>query len=100
MPAALTWGVDFDLFWNLNPKTIKPFKKAYEQSERKEVYMMRYQSWLSGIYVMSAISSCFGKGRQKYPKMPQFEEESEDNKLSDAERFEAFAIAFNHAKKK
>jgi len=56
-------------------------------------------AWLSGMYVKDAISSCFIED-SKYPKRPygQEDEEDEAEQMTDAERFGAWAEAFNKEK--
>lgn len=87
------------MFWTLNPKTIKPFRLSYEHVIRDRAKEMDYQCWLTGRYVAEAISSCFSK-KHKYPSEPYTTEHEEVKPLSDAERFEAYAISYNHMRVK
>lgn len=79
------------MFWHLNPKKLMPFKKAYE----KQLEVQNYMAWLSGKYVQEAISSCFAKNH-RYPQEP-YNKNSENNEttMTDAERFQMFALTFN-----
>lgn len=68
----------------------------YEKGKRDEietqVKLIEYQSWLSGLYVKSAVSSALS-GKAKYPdkpitektKKPQLEEKTDVPKRSEAE---------------
>lgn len=58
-------GVDYDLFWTLNPKTLQPFIKAFKLQQDN----INAQAWLNGLYVRLAIASTFGKN-SPYPKKP------------------------------
>ena len=70
--------------------------REYEKSKRDEietqVKLIEYQSWLSGLYVKSAVSSALSD-KAKYPdkpitektKKPQIEEKTDVPKLSEAE---------------
>lgn len=58
-------GVDYDLFWNLNPKSLMPFIKAFELKQKHDDGAM----WELGFYVKLAIASNFSKGA-KYPDKP------------------------------
>lgn len=58
-------GVDYELFWKLNPKTLQPFIKAFElEEERKDVW-----AWQQGLYIQVAVASNFNK-EVKYPSTP------------------------------
>lgn len=70
--------------------------REYEKSKRDEiktqVKLIEYQSWLSGLYVKSAVASALSD-KAKYPdkpitektKKPQIEEKTDVPKRSDAE---------------
>ena len=70
--------------------------REYEKSKRDEietqVKLIEYQSWLSGLYVKSAVSSALSD-KAKYPdkpitektKKPQIEEKTDVPKRSEAE---------------
>jgi len=58
-------GVDYDLFWRLNPKSLSPFIKAFTLSRERE----SYTSWEIGKYVQIAIASAFNT-KTKYPEQP------------------------------
>lgn len=75
-------GVDYNLFWELDPNTLKPFTKAFDLRLKVE----DAQSWRAGMYIQQAIASSLNK-RAKYPKKPfmydgptQIEMTSEDIK--------------------
>lgn len=65
MPKALLYGVPYELFWHLNPAKLMPFRKAYEDRMEAE----EKARWISGLYVMRAVSACFG---DEYPEQPLF----------------------------
>lgn len=58
-------GVDYDLFWTLNPKSLEPFVKAFELKQKYDDMI----SWTNGLYVRMAIVSSLTKDA-KYPKSP------------------------------
>lgn len=58
-------GVDYDLFWTLNPKSLTPFVKAFELKQKYDDMM----AWTNGLYIRMAIASSLGK-EAKYPKSP------------------------------
>ena len=51
------------MFWHLNPKKLQPFKEAYQ----KRLELEEYARWRNGLYVMRAVSACFGG---EYPEEP------------------------------
>ena len=58
-------GVDYNLFWELTPKELEPFKKAFELSNTfKDI-----SNWELGKYIQMAIGSVISKS-VKYPNKP------------------------------
>lgn len=87
LPNALLMGIDYELFWTLNPKTIAPFNKAFQM----KVQAQDEYAWRQGIYIQHAIASVMDK-RSKYPKTPllhnlQLEQREEDRARLIKERF-------------
>lgn len=58
-------GVDYDLFWTLNPKSLIPFVEAFKLKQQ----MQDVFAWEIGAYVRDAIASNFSK-THKYPHQP------------------------------
>lgn len=58
-------GVDYELFWVLNPKSLSPFVKAFNLKQQHEDFM----AWQYGKYVKMAIVSSLNKD-SKYPDKP------------------------------
>ncbi len=75
-------GVDYDLFWTLNPKSLTPFVKAFRLKNKREDYMM----WSLGLYIRSAIASNFNKSA-KYPQKPFSDSKEENTAEKMKERF-------------
>jgi hypothetical protein len=69
LPQCLTIGVPYELFPQLNPRKIEPFKKAFKQRKEEEIATMNYNAWLNGLYVTHAVGACFSKN-SKYPSQP------------------------------
>ena len=65
LPYALMIGVDYDLFWKLNPKSLAPFVKAIKLRQEYDDSV----AWQTGLYVKMAIASSFNK-QSKYPERP------------------------------
>lgn len=59
------YGVDYELFWILNPRTLQPFIKAFELKRSYDDGM----AWQNGIYIKMAIASSFDE-KCEYPKEP------------------------------
>lgn len=62
-------GVDYELFWTLNPKSLTPFIKAFVLKQKQADRL----AWQSGMYIRMAIASNFGK-QAKYPTHPFLED--------------------------
>jgi len=92
LPQCLSIGISYELFPSLNPRTIKPFKKAYKQRKDEEIATMNYSAWLNGLYVAHAIGSCFSKN-SKYPSQPI--DMTGKNKLTLSQKAELWALAMN-----
>lgn len=63
LPLALLIGVDYDLFWRLNPKTLVPFHKAFFLKQQYDDTL----AWSHGLYIRQAVSSVLSK-TAKYPE--------------------------------
>ena len=97
LPQCLSIGISYELFWTLNPKKLQPFFEAEKIKQEQKYKDINYTAWLNGMYVASAISACFSKNT-KYPEKP-YEAKKEEENWTHAERFGAWAIAFNNAHK-
>lgn len=58
-------GVDEDRFWNMTPKSLDPYYKAFSIKAKREDEAM----WMNGIYMSMAIGSVLS-GEVDYPKRP------------------------------
>lgn len=65
LPNALMMGVDYDLFWTLNPKSLSPFVKAFDLKQKYDDTL----AWKQGAYIKVAIASALDKNA-KYPEKP------------------------------
>jgi hypothetical protein len=91
LPEALSIGIDYNLFWDLNPTLLKPFFKAHQLKQDRYMQEQSTISYWNGIYVAHAISASFGS---KFPDKPlklfkTLEEvEKENRPLTEAEIIE------------
>lgn len=93
-------GVDYELFWSLDPNTLSPFIKAFSIKVKRG----DYERWQLGIYVRTAITSAMDK-KSKYPNKPIFsddirEKTEEERMLEIRERFIAHATMLNSQRRK
>lgn len=58
-------GIDEDRFWTLNPKSIKPYIKAFSLKRQYDDSLL----WQEGLYIRLAIASVMDKDN-KYPSKP------------------------------
>ena len=58
-------GVEYDLFWTLNPRSLQPFVKAFELKQKYDDSV----AWQQGVYIQLAIASVLNKSA-KYPTKP------------------------------
>ena len=93
LPQALMIGIDYDLFWKLNPRSLSPFIKAFGLKQEQ----LDTVAWQQGIYIQKAIASIMDKNA-KYPTKPMFSSKEEKKPMSMEEikaKFMAKAISIN-----
>ena len=93
MPAAIRFGIQMDVFLELNPKYMYLYQKAYLQEKEEQVQLLDVAAYYQGLYVQMAIASCFSK-RGKYPKRPLSMEPKEEP-MSGEEKFRLWVMEFN-----
>lgn len=98
LPRALQLGVDYKLFWSLNPRKLKPFVLAYELELKDKMEEMNFSSWMIGIYMSYSMASVLGEN-SNYPESPLslFEQKDDemDRSVRESELFGAYAAMFN-----
>lgn len=92
LPNALMIGVPYDLFWSLNPKSLKPFIRAFVLKQQYDDTI----AWQQGFYNRNAIVSAMNKSA-KYPTRPIFTTENKQEVKTDIikERFLRHAKMMN-----
>lgn len=74
-------GVNYDLFWTLNPKSLHPFIKAFELKTKYENTLQ----WQQGLYIQFAVGSILSKDIN-YPNSP-FGDKVKRNTVEDNSMF-------------
>lgn len=98
MPQALAIGIDYKLFWHLNPKKLKPFWEADKIRVQSHMIENEAVSYMNGLYVAKAISACFSKGN-KYPDKPiGILGEKTQKEMTEEEKIEARLSLFESLK--
>lgn len=69
MPNALIAGIEYKEFFHYTPFAINKIIEAYNKKNQEKYEFNEYISWLNGMYVSYAISSCFSKSGA-YPDKP------------------------------
>ena len=102
LPQALTIGVDYDLFWSLNPRKLQPFVKSFEMKQKIKTEYINYQTWLQGIYFGRALVASLDKNQEYFKEPINFQKIKEQKSQEEllAMKFEAWSIAFKKKKKK
>lgn len=62
-------GIDYRLFWHLNPTKLKPFAEADELKQKNKLKEQELISYMHNIYTLRAIGACLSK-KSKYPEKP------------------------------
>ena len=75
-------GIDYNLFWTLNPTKIKPFIRAFNLKQEREQLQLDTLAWNIGGYVISVVNAVLSGGKETYPQKPR----SIENSLTDDEK--------------
>ena len=77
LPKALSIGISYDDFWNMNPRIINVHLAGYKEKINRDLEYDNYIAYISGIYVRDALASTVGNMFSKksskpieYPKEP------------------------------
>lgn len=102
LPQALTIGVDYDLFWSLNPRKLQPFVKSFKMKQEIKTEDINFQTWLQGIYFGQALVAILDKNQEYFNEPIDFQKIKEQKSQEElmAMRFEAWSIAFNQSLEK
>lgn len=102
LPQALTIGVDYDLFWSLNPRKLQPFVKSFKMKQKIKTEDINFQTWLQGIYFGKALVASLDKNQEYFEKPIDFQKIKEQKSQEElmAMKFEAWSIAFNQSLEK
>lgn len=102
LPQALTIGVDYDLFWSLNPRKLQPFVESFKMKQKIEIEYINYQTWLQGIYFGKALVASLDKNQEYFKEPIDFQKIKEQKSQEElmAMKFEAWSIAFNQSLEK
>lgn len=91
-------GIDYNLFWKLNPRKLEPFLKARDLKIKRK----NEEMWLQGVYIYEAVSTAIynnfrEKGKKAIPYMEEpikLFEYTEQEKEMRAKREREKAIKF------
>ena len=102
LPQALTIGVDYDLFWSLNPRKLQPFVKSFEMKQKMKTEYINFQTWLQGIYFGKALVASLDKNQEYFKEPIDFQKIKEQKSQEElmAMKFEAWSVAFNQSLEK
>lgn len=94
-------GIDYNLFWTLNPSKIKPFIRAFELKEKRKSSEMDTLAWDIGSYVLQALGAMLDSNTH-YPHEPNIysklmtdEERQEQLERENKEYMANFAKKYN-----
>jgi len=102
LPQALTIGVDYDLFWSLNPRKLQAFVKSFKMKQKIKTEYINFQTWLQGIYFGRALVASLDKNQEYFKEPIDFQKIKEQKSQEElmAMKFEAWSIAFNQSLEK
>lgn len=102
LPQALTIGVDYNLFWSLNPRKIQAFVKSFKMKQKIKAEYINYQTWLQGIYFGRALVATLDKNQEYFEEPIGFQKIKKQKSQEElmAMKFEAWSIAFNQSLEK
>ncbi len=83
----------------MNPKKLKPFQIKREKEAKEQATAIDTLAWSVGSYVVDAMAIFLAKNAPAYPSQPRSMNSTEDAppgaKMTDADRFAAFAAEHN-----
>jgi len=98
LPNALAIGIDYKLFWHLNPTKLKPFREAYKIQTRLHREELEALAYGIGVYTARAVALIGGKS--KFPDKPlgffgteELKNEGQQG-FTDAEKFNMWAMQY------
>lgn len=102
LPQALIIGVDYDLFWSLNPRKLQPFVESFKMKQKIKTEYINFQTWLQGIYFGKALVASLDKNQEYFKEPIDFQKIKEQKSQEElmAMKFEAWSIAFNQSLEK
>ena len=93
LPAAIRYGIPYETFWHLNPRLLMIYQDEYIKRKKEQAELLDRAAWLFGSYNVNAVQAAIMPRKVKYVKQPQSQRKAEE--LSGAEKFKAWAVAFN-----
>lgn len=101
LPRAIMYGIPEERFWHMNPWKLEPYEKAEELEMQRWKRRLEVEAWAHGMYVHRAIGCAFSKPSQPYPNKPEslFSDTREGVGLTDAEKFYAYMLKHNAARR-
>lgn len=91
--------IGYETFWTLNPTKLEPFQKKREMEAKEQATALDTLAWSVGSYVVDAMAIFLGRNAPAYPSQPRSMNSTEDAppgaKMTDADRFAAFAAEHN-----
>lgn len=100
MPLAVKYGIPMEQFYRLTPKLFMRYQPYMLAWAKNYHYGRTEMGWITGRYVSHAVGANFSKSH-KYPSTPEMfydfghDEEPEEERFTDFDRFKAFAAMFN-----
>ena len=101
LPQALSIGVTYETFWELNPRTLQPFVDAFQMRMKRELEAERTKidllAWQIGVYTRYAVGGLFDR-KAKYPAEPLTIASAREQSMTGADhaaRFAAWAAQHN-----
>lgn len=83
----------------MNPTKLEPFQKKREMEAKEQTTALDTLAWSVGSYVVDAMAIFLGRNAPAYPSQPRSMNSTEDAppgaKMTDADRFAAFAAEHN-----
>lgn len=84
LPAAIRYGIQFDVFMRLNPRIMSIYQQSYIDKVKEERDLSNYNAWLHNQYTIMAVGNALNGKKCKYPKKP-YEFKDGDKEIPETE---------------
>lgn len=85
-PYAIRYGMTFQQYWEDDPAMFWAYRQSYVLSREQEMDRMNMESWLSGLYIRTAVVSAMSEDVDYLKEPIDFREAARVENLTESEK--------------